>query len=145
MGDQPAQEREIRRQASDLRLGERVPQPEQGLVARRAVRDQLGDHRVVGDSDLVAFLDAGIDPDPRRQAQTLDPAGLGEKRPRILGVEPHLDGMTRRRCVEVQALAGGDAKLLFDEVDARHELGHRVLDLDPPVQLEEVEVARRRA
>ena len=31
--------------------------------------------------------------------------------------------------------------LLLDEVDARDELRHRVLDLDAAVQLEEVEVA----
>ena len=40
-----------------------------------------------------------------------------------------------------RALAVGDADLLLDEVDARDELRHRVLDLDAAVQLEEVEVA----
>ena len=35
----------------------------------------------------------------------------------------------------------GDANLLLDEVDARHRLGDRMLDLQPSVDLEEVEVA----
>ena len=34
-----------------------------------------------------------------------------------------------------------DAELLGDEVDARHELRDRVLDLDTAVQLEEPELA----
>ena len=37
--------------------------------------------------------------------------------------------------------AGGKAELLGHEVDARHELGHRVLDLEPGVDLEEPEGA----
>ena len=44
-------------------------------------------------------------------------------------------------CYLLQWLAAGDPELLLDEVDAGHELGDRVLDLDPPVQLEEPEVA----
>src|SRR5436190_22008919 len=35
----------------------------------------------------------------------------------------------------------GDAELQLDEVDAEHLLGHRMLDLDAAVQLEEVELA----
>ena len=40
-----------------------------------------------------------------------------------------------------QRLAGGDAQLLLDEVDAVDQLGHRVLDLQPGVHLEEEELA----
>ena len=36
-----------------------------------------------------------------------------------------------------QRLAGGDAELGLDEVDARHLLGDRVLDLDARVALDE--------
>ena len=66
-------------------------EPRERLVARRPVRDQLRDHRVVAEPDLVAFRDSCIDPHSRRQAQPLDRSGLGEERARILGVEPHLD------------------------------------------------------
>ena len=38
-----------------------------------------------------------------------------------------------------QALAGGDADLFLHDVDAGHELGHRVLDLETRVRLHEVE------
>ena len=44
----------------------------------------------------------------------------------------HLEGVARQRELvlrERQRLAGGDAELPLDEVDARHHLGHRVLDL----------------
>ncbi len=40
-----------------------------------------------------------------------------------------------------QRLAGGDPELLMHQVDSRHHLGDRVLDLQPGVHLEEVEVA----
>jgi hypothetical protein len=44
-------------------------------------------------------------------------------------------------CAERQPLAAAIAKLPLHEVDARHELGDRVLDLDARVHLEEVEAA----
>ena len=37
--------------------------------------------------------------------------------------------------------AGGDADLLLDEVEAGQHLGHRMLDLEPGVHLDEVELA----
>src|SRR5690606_26263338 len=40
-----------------------------------------------------------------------------------------------------QALARGDPELRFDDVDARHLLGDRVLDLHARVHLDEVELA----
>ena len=123
-------------------LGERVAKPEQRLVAVRAVRDQLRDHRVVGDAHLVALVDPGVDADPGRQPEPLDPPGLRQERARILGVEPHLHGVPLRPCNSLlQSLSGGDAQLFLDDVDSRDELRHRMLDLDPAVQLEEVEVA----
>ena len=42
---------------------------------------------------------------------------------------------------ERERLAGGDADLLAHEVDARHELGDGVLDLEAGVHLEEPELA----
>jgi hypothetical protein len=44
-------------------------------------------------------------------------------------------------CSNTKSLARRHPQLLRDEVDAGHELRHGVLDLDPPVQLEEPEVA----
>ena len=59
---------------------------------------------------------------------------------RILGVQPGLDGVTgvlEVGLAERQALASGDGDLQRDEVDARDRLGHRMLDLEPGVHLEE--------
>src|SRR5262249_27724336 len=57
---------------------------------------------------------------------------------------PHLDRVppqaeVRHRRTEL--LAGRDPELLADDVDSRDELRHRMLDLDPGVELEEPEVA----
>ena len=62
----------------------------------------------------------------------------------VLGVDPALDGVAARNDLllgQRQALAGGDAQLLGHEVDAVDELGHRVLDLQARVHLQEVELA----
>ena len=42
---------------------------------------------------------------------------------------------------ELEIAAGGDADLLDDEVDVGDRLGHRMLDLDAGVHLDEVELA----
>ena len=55
------------------------------------MRDQLRHERVVREPDLVALLGARVDPDPVRQHEPVEPPGLGQERPRILGVEPRLD------------------------------------------------------
>ena len=143
---EPAQERQVGDEALDLGLVERMPEPLERLLARPSVRDQLRDHRVVADPDLVALLDAGVDPDRLGQPQPLDPARLREERLRVLGVEPHLDGVAlepRRHVIDVLALR--DADLLLDEIDPRDRLGDGMLDLDASVQLEEVEVVAVRA
>ena len=44
-------------------------------------------------------------------------------------------------CVQRQRLAGGDAQLPLDQIEAGDHLGHRMLDLQPRVHLHEVEAA----
>ena len=44
-------------------------------------------------------------------------------------------------CVQLELAAGGDADLLQDEIDVGDLLGHRMLDLDARVHLDEVELA----
>ena len=64
---------------------------------------------------------------------------------RILGVDAALDRVTRAADVlllEPERLAGGNADLGLDQVDSRDHLGDRVLDLDPGVDFDEVELAR---
>ena len=62
----------------------------------------------------------------------------------VFGVDAAFD----RRAVNAHVLlrdrqrrAGGDLDLLVDEVDAGDHLGHRMLDLDARVHLDEVELA----
>ena len=137
--DEPAEERKVRDQASDLGLRERLREPVDRRVPRRAVGDQLGDQRVVPRADLVALLDARVDADAGRQPQPLDPAGLGQERERILRVEAHLDRMAVRRSGLSELAALGDPDLVGDEVAAGHGLGYGVLDLDAGVELQEEE------
>ena len=79
----------------------------------------------------------------------MDPAGRRQEIVlRVLGVDARLD----RRAVagdlapaERQRLAGGDAELPLDEIEPGHRLGDGMLDLEPGVHLEKIEVARARA
>ena len=84
-------------------------------------------------------------PGPPGGRYALDRPGLGpEVVGRVLGVDPELDGVAGRDdivLVESERLAGRDPDLRRDHVDAGQRLGHRMLDLDPAVDLDEVEVA----
>ena len=71
--------------------------------------------------------------------------GLGAERVGVLRVDAALDrvaGEGHIALLERQPLAGGDADLLLDDVDARDELRDAVLDLQAGVRLDEIEVAR---
>ena len=79
----------------------------------------------------------------RRHVDAVHQAGLWLPVPRgILGVEPGLDGIpVRSRWFGVQSAAVGDRELQFDQVESGGLLGDRVLDLQPGVHLQEVELA----
>ena len=143
--EQVEEERLVGRAAADdhRRLGERSREPGARLVAGAARGDHLGDHRVELRWDHVALGDAGVDPDPGSdgERQCLDHSRRRRERPlRILGVEPGLDGVARRRWrIALEAAAVGDVELQLHEVETRRLLGDRVLDLEPGVDLEEGE------
>ena len=64
----------------------------------------------------------------------------------VFGVDPALDRVPAEHDIvllEGQGLTRGDPDLLLDEVDARHQLRDRVLNLDSRVDLDEVEVVGR--
>ena len=46
-------------------------------------------------------------------------------------------------CAERQRLARGHQQLGLDQIDAGDHFGHGMLDLNPGVHLDEVEIARR--
>ena len=71
----------------------------------------------------------------RRQEAALGILGV-DAAPRSRG-----RGSRGRSCAQRQRLAGGDAQLPFDQVEAGDHLGDRMLDLQPRVHLHEVERA----
>ncbi len=116
-------------------------------VAIASPDDELGDHRIVVDRDLRAAEDAGVVAHPRalRQPQALDLARRRrELAERILGVEADLDRMSARLDIvefRSQRFALRDGELRDHDVEPGHHLGHRMLDLEAGVHLQEVEVA----
>ena len=61
----------------------------------------------------------------------------------VLGVDTGLDRVTGQHDLvldDPQRLAGRDAQLLLDQVQAGDQLGDRVLDLEPGVHLQEEEL-----
>ena len=144
VGEQPAKEWKVGRDARHLGFRERRRQPIEGRLPRHVGRDELRDQGVVGETDLVPLRDARVDSNTRGQPQTLDAARLRQERPRILCVHARLDRMALRlNGVGREPLSSRDSQLLFDEVEARHGLRDRMLDLNPRVQLEEGELVVR--
>ena len=99
----------------------------------------------------VAALEARIDAKTRmRRRPASEPQrarARDEVLARILGADARLDRVPARTDLvlcERQPLAGGDAQLPLDEVEAGDELGDRVLDLQARVHLHEVELAASR-
>ncbi len=116
------------------------------------MRAQLGDHRVVEHRDIAAFLDARIHADHTalllarfRLSVVNEPAdGRQEVAVRVFGVDPafHCPAMEPDFSLRMaEPLARRHADHLLDNVDAGDEFGHGVLDLQPGVHFQEVEVA----
>ena len=99
---------------------------------------------------VVACLEASVDAQRWRSLEPHREDATGTRQEalfRVFGVEPRFD----RPAVaadfilpERQRLAGGDAKLPFDQIEAGDRLGDGVLDLQPCVHLEKIETARPR-
>ena len=146
-----AQEREIGLRPDDDGVVELVQERGQRLGAVGAMNDHLGDHRIIIGRDAVAGGEAGVDPDAllALEGHGVDQPGRGQKVVlRILGVDARFDrraGATDLALLERQRLPGGHPELPFDQVEAGHRFGHRMLDLEPRVHLEEIEVAGLKA
>src|SRR5918997_6402409 len=87
-----AQQREVGRDAEDGVVPERPAQPPNRRVPVRRVDDQLRQHRVVVERDLVAGLDAGVVADawPLDRGEGAETAAGGQAV--VFGVEAHLYG-----------------------------------------------------
>ena len=117
--------------------------PRQCFVSVAAPRDDLGDHRVVVGWDDVALRNAGVDADAGAERELQQPHGARRGRKPIVGVlrvEPGLDGVAELGgAFAVESTAAGDEDLQLHQVDAGGDLGDRVLDLQPSIDLEERE------
>ncbi len=90
------------------------------LVTGRGVGDDLGQHGVVVDRDLGPVLHAAVDAHPGRggDAEAVQAPGRGLEPPGgVLGVETHLDGVSRDRGAE--HLGGKSHALGHQELEAR--------------------------
>src|SRR5258708_21940964 len=138
-------ERDVGLDALDHHLGERYPHARERLLTRVAVGDELADERVVVGRDVVVGVDVRVVADARAAGDVVlrDAPGRGHEGVRILGVDAALDRVAFLHDVllaELELHARGHADLLLHDVDAGDELGHRVLDLDARVHLDEVEL-----
>ena len=144
--------------------GERLVEGVQGGGAVLAPGDDLGDHRVVAGGDLQALQQGRVHPDAAAgcldlvaggawplggagqlvQQQDLS-GGRQEVLLRDLGVDARLHRVSGEHDVVLadgEFLAGGDADLPFDEVDAGDHLGDGVFDLQAGVHLHKEELVR---
>ena len=140
MRDEPAQERQVRRHAGDLGLGERSARA--GRAPRRASRRARSAWRSSGRRTCRPRRPPRR---PRRRGPTPAAAAARSGRPAAgTCADPRRTAAPRRRAPRARRRRRARspraiAQLLLDEVEARHGLGHRMLDLDAAVQLEEVE------
>ena len=116
-------------------------------VARLGRRDQLREQRVVVDGDRAAFVDAGVDADARARPARDRAAAAGLRQEilrRIFGVDAALDRVAalgrQRPCAHGSGSPAATANCALHEIDAGHRFGDRMLDLQPRVHLEEIEL-----
>ena len=135
--------------AGDLRAAKRSGQLSGSLGSGRCVRDHLRDQRVVVGGDLRAVAHTGVDADRTTgvrpvlsDRESTDAAGRRHPaRRRVLGDDSHLDGVAGRPPCRPESIGSGSpaatTQLQLDEIEAGHRFGHRMLDLQAGVDLEE--------
>ena len=149
MRGERSQQRQVRGQAQHHDVVERGAQAGDRPRAGLAVDAELGQQTVVPGAHGVTAVDSRIDPHtrPSRPAHREHAArGRQEAALGVLGVDARLDCVPAQQHVallQLERQPGGDLELAAHDVDARDELGHRVLDLDARVHLEEVPAAVR--
>ncbi len=109
------------------------------------MHDQLGQEAVIGGRHPVAVFKAPVPAHPfaRRVVTdaTDDPRLRHKAGGRVFGNDAGLDGVPAQGdgvLRQGQGLAGGHAQLPLYQVQPRHHFGHRMLDLEAGVHLEEI-------
>src|SRR5690625_2619888 len=127
--------------AIDDQFAEGLLHAGQGAGAIAAMGDDLGDQRVVVWGHGVAAVQVGVHPNARAAGSVvvLDGPWAGHEGDRVLGIDAALEGVTGDGDVllaNAQRVAGGNAELLLDDVDAGDHLGDRMIDLDALLYLD---------
>jgi hypothetical protein len=133
--------------AHDLDLVQSPLQSIGGLAARLAPGNDLAQHGIVEGRDLIACIDADVEPQAGSgigPVQVRDPADARQiSMVRILGVQARLHGSAVPDDVALrlgQTRTLGYAQLPFHEVDTRNELRNGVLHLQPGVHFHEIKL-----
>ena len=97
MRDDAPEQIKVAGDSRDGAIVQRLPQPAQRRLPRRAVTNQLRQHGIVMDRHRIAGREPGIHPHAigfSRRAEQRQPPDRRSKIPRrILGIDPRLDGM----------------------------------------------------
>ena len=130
----------------DLQLGERSQHATDRLLPRRAVDDQLANHRVVIGGDGIAGVDVRVEPHAHSpwDEDLVDASRSGlEILLWVLGVDPALDRCPLDADVALfprECFSGRHLNLRFDQIDARHHFADGMLHLDARVHFNEIEM-----
>ena len=147
LGHQRPQEAGVGGQPEDGGLVERVDQRPAGRLAVGAVRDHLAEHRVVRRAHDLAALQRVVDPrrrsrPPHDRARCRPAAGSRRTSPRRRPApRSRARSSVTSSCVIGSGSPAATQQLQLDEVEPRHQLGDRVLDLEAGVHLQEVGLA----
>ena len=118
-----------------------VAQLVNGVLARLAPGDQLGDHRVVIRRNFSALFNACVDPKLFGKFQMIKGPNRRQKTScRIFRIEPRFHRPTvdaQLLLLQGKSFTAGDAQLPFDQIDSSDFLGHRMFDLQPCVHFHE--------
>ncbi len=153
MGDQGAQESDVRRRAFEPECGQCPVGALQRAAEIGPANDDLGEQRIEVGIGAIARIAVGIDPDAgtrgrlegRERATARPGRTVGRHR---LHVHAKLDRKSARRRLPnprlVERRPAGQPQLRLHQIDAPHFLGDGVLDLKARIGLDEAEEVRRR-
>src|SRR6266566_9118233 len=127
------------------RILERGAEPPARFLARSPKTDYLGEQRIVERAHRLARAQPMIDAHARARRRPPGQNGAAAGQEVFVGVfrvEPRLDRVTLEANLVLgrQRLARGDPQLPGDEIEPGDRLGDRMLDLQPRVHLEKIEL-----
>ncbi len=139
---------QVRGNAVQARVRQRVCQLVQRGLARIRMHDQLGQHGVVERRHLGAGRDPAVHPQAFRKEHVGQHARRRlELAQRILGIQAHLDGCALRRARHggvIQRFARGHAQHALHQVQPGDGFRHGMLYLQAGIDLQEIEAVARR-